>query len=73
MQSRPRHKFTVSQRREQNFKEGFRSYATYRNLGISNATAGMVQAQDIALVKGAHVGGEFVLLERAQRFTTFRA
>jgi mannose-6-phosphate isomerase-like protein (cupin superfamily) len=49
-QSRPRHKFTVSQRREEDFKAGLRSYATYRDLGMSDATAGMVQAHVIRMI-----------------------
>src|SRR5664280_2552712 len=42
---RPKHKFTVSHHREQDFDQGLRSYAKYRDLGIAPATGGMVQAR----------------------------
>jgi hypothetical protein len=46
--ARPRHKFTASHHREDDFKSaGLRNYAKYRDLGISQATAGMVHAHVI--------------------------
>jgi hypothetical protein len=46
----PRQKFTVSHHGEQNFRSGLRNYAKYRDLGISKATGGMVQAHVIRFV-----------------------
>src|SRR5579863_10744870 len=47
-------KFTVSHYREEDFKDGgLRSHATYRDLGISAATDGMVQAHVIRHVRPA--------------------
>jgi hypothetical protein len=48
-QSRPAppQRFTASHYREQDFKTGLRAYAKYRDLGISGATDGMVQAHVI--------------------------
>ena len=46
----PRQKFTVSHHHEQNFRSGLRNYAKYRDLGISKATGGMVQAHVIRFV-----------------------
>jgi hypothetical protein len=52
--SRSRHaarqKFTVSHHDEQEFQSGLRNYAKYRDLGISQATGGMVQAHVIRFV-----------------------
>jgi quercetin dioxygenase-like cupin family protein len=46
--ARPRHKFTASHHREEDFKgAGLRRYAKYRDLGTSQATDGMVQAHVI--------------------------
>lgn len=42
--------FTVSQLREEDFDQGLRSYAKYRDLGIAPATGGMVQAHVIRMV-----------------------
>jgi hypothetical protein len=42
--------FTVSHHRDDDFMEGLRSYAKYRDLGMSAATAGMVQAHVIRFV-----------------------
>jgi hypothetical protein len=42
--ARPPQTFNVSHHHEQDFKEGLRSYAKYRDLGMSAATGGMVQA-----------------------------
>ena len=44
---RPKHKFTFSHHREEDFDAGLRTYAKYRDLGIAPATAGMVQAHVI--------------------------
>ena len=46
----PRQKFTVSHHGEQSFRSGLRNYAKYRDLGISKATGGMVQAHVIRFV-----------------------
>jgi Cupin domain len=43
-------KFTVSHPNEADFKSGLRSYAHYRDLGISPATQGMVRAHVIRFV-----------------------
>jgi mannose-6-phosphate isomerase-like protein (cupin superfamily) len=48
--ARPKQKFTVSHVREEDFQTGLREYAKYRDLGISKATGGMVQAHVIRLV-----------------------
>jgi len=48
---RPAQKFTVSHHREADFKsDGLRAYAKYRDLGLSKATHGMVQAHVIRLL-----------------------
>ena len=48
--ARPKQTFTASHHREGDFKEGLRRYAKYRDLGISRATDGMVQAHVIRFV-----------------------
>jgi len=49
--ARPAQKFTVSHSREEDFRSnGLRSYAKYRDLGLSRATHGMVQAHVIRLL-----------------------
>ncbi len=48
--ARPKQKFTVSHHREADFVEGLRNYAKYRDLGISAASGGMVQAHVIRFV-----------------------
>jgi hypothetical protein len=48
--ARPPQKFTVSHHREEDFASGLRSYAKYRDLGIRDATSGMVQAHVIRLI-----------------------
>ena len=48
---RPKHKFTVSHHREQDFDQGLRPYSAYRDLGIAPATGGMVQAHVIRMTK----------------------
>jgi hypothetical protein len=46
----PKHKFTISHHREQDFDQGLRTYAKYRDLGIAPATGGMVQAHVIKFI-----------------------
>ena len=46
----PKQTFTASHHREEDFKVGLRRYAKYRDLGISGATNGMVQAHVIRFV-----------------------
>jgi mannose-6-phosphate isomerase-like protein (cupin superfamily) len=48
--TRRKHKFTVSHHREEDFQAGLRAYATYRDLGMNDATDGMVQAHVIRMV-----------------------
>jgi quercetin dioxygenase-like cupin family protein len=48
---RPKHKFTVSHHREEDFDQGLRSYSAYRDLGLAPATGGMVQAHVIRMTK----------------------
>ena len=48
--ARPKHKFTVSHHREEDFDQGLRSYAKYRDLGLAPATSGMVQAHVIRFI-----------------------
>jgi mannose-6-phosphate isomerase-like protein (cupin superfamily) len=44
------HKFTFSHPREEDFEQGLRSYAKYRDLGIAEATEGMVRAHVIRMI-----------------------
>ncbi len=46
----PKHKFTVSHAREEDFDQGLRTYAKYRDLGIAPATGGMVRAHVIRML-----------------------
>ena len=49
--ARPAQMFTVSHSREEDFRtNGLRAYAKYRDLGLSRATHGMVQAHVIRLL-----------------------
>jgi quercetin dioxygenase-like cupin family protein len=48
--ARPKQKFTFSHHREQDFLQGLRTYAKYRDLGIAPATGGMVQAHVIRML-----------------------
>jgi mannose-6-phosphate isomerase-like protein (cupin superfamily) len=48
--ARPKQKFVASHHREEDFKGGLRNYATYRDLGISDATEGMVRAHVIRFI-----------------------
>jgi quercetin dioxygenase-like cupin family protein len=43
-------KFAVSHHREEDFDQGLRSYARYRDLGLAPATDGMVQAHVIRMI-----------------------
>jgi quercetin dioxygenase-like cupin family protein len=43
-------RFVVSHHREEDFDQGLRSYAKYRDLGIAPATGGMVQAHVIRMI-----------------------
>jgi mannose-6-phosphate isomerase-like protein (cupin superfamily) len=43
-------KFTFSHHREEDFAQGLRRYAKYRDLGIAPATGGMVQAHVIRMI-----------------------
>jgi mannose-6-phosphate isomerase-like protein (cupin superfamily) len=45
-----KHKFTVSHLRDEDFDQGLRTYAKYRDLGIAPATGGMVQAHVIRMI-----------------------
>src|SRR6185437_6022864 len=47
---RPQHSFVASHHREEDFKVGLRRYAKYRDLGMSKATKGMVQAHVVRFV-----------------------
>ena len=47
---RPKQRFVVSHPREEDFDSGLRRYAQYRDLGIADATGGMVQAHVIRFV-----------------------
>ena len=50
--ARPRHKFVVSRFRPEDFKcDGLRSYAHYRDLGVKDATRGMVVPHVIRFVE----------------------
>ena len=53
---RPPHKFTFSHHREEDFDAGLRSYAKYRDLGIADATSGMVRAHVIRMVPPSNAG-----------------
>jgi mannose-6-phosphate isomerase-like protein (cupin superfamily) len=49
--ARPRQRIAISHHREADFKaDGLRAYATYRDLGIKDATDGLAQAHVIRLV-----------------------
>jgi mannose-6-phosphate isomerase-like protein (cupin superfamily) len=50
VKARPKQRFTASHFRDADFQTGLRSYAAYRDLGISDATGGMVQAHVIRFV-----------------------
>ena len=47
---RPKQRFVASHHRDEDFKTGLRRYAKYRDLGINEATGGMVQAHVIRFV-----------------------
>ena len=48
--SRPLQRFVVSHHREEDFDGGLRAYAKYRDLGIAQATNGLVRAHVIRFV-----------------------
>jgi hypothetical protein len=48
--ARPPQRFVVSHPREDDFQGGLRSYAEYRDLGIADATNGMVRAHVIRFI-----------------------
>jgi quercetin dioxygenase-like cupin family protein len=48
--ARPKHKFAFSHYREEDFDQGLRTYAKYRDLGLAPATGGMVQAHVIRML-----------------------
>jgi hypothetical protein len=48
--ARPKQNFVVSHHREEDFEGGLRRYAKYRDLGMNEATRGMVQAHVIRFV-----------------------
>jgi mannose-6-phosphate isomerase-like protein (cupin superfamily) len=48
--ARPRQTFNVSHHRAEDFQGGLRRYAKYRDLGMSKATGGMVQAHVIRMI-----------------------
>lgn len=48
--SRKPQRFTFSHHREEDFDQGLRTYAKYRDLGIAPATGGMVQAHVIRFI-----------------------
>ena len=49
--ARPKQRFTLSHHREEDFDQGLRPYSAYRDLGITPATGGMVQAHVIRMTK----------------------
>jgi Cupin domain len=48
--TRPLQRFVVSHYREEDFQSGLRAYANYRDLGIAQATNGLVRAHVIRFV-----------------------
>ena len=48
--TRPLQRFVVSHHREEDFESGLRTYANYRDLGIAQATNGMVRAHVIRFI-----------------------
>jgi hypothetical protein len=48
--ARPPQRFVASHHREEDFQGGLRSYANYRDLGIADATNGMVRAHVIRFI-----------------------
>ncbi|MDP2296492.1 MAG: cupin domain-containing protein [Pseudolabrys sp.] len=48
--AKPKQQFTVSHLREEDFDQGLRTYAKYRDLGLAPATGGMVQAHVIRFI-----------------------
>jgi mannose-6-phosphate isomerase-like protein (cupin superfamily) len=48
--ARPKQTFMVNHRNEADFEQGLRTYAKYRDLGVSKATNGLAQAHVIRLI-----------------------
>jgi uncharacterized cupin superfamily protein len=48
---KPKQRVAISHHRDEDFAAGLRSYATYRDLGIADATHGMVRAHVIRFVE----------------------
>ena len=48
--ARRKHKFTVSHHSDDDFEQGLRTYAKYRDLGIALATGGMARAHVIRFI-----------------------
>jgi hypothetical protein len=48
--ARPKQTFMVNHHNEADFEQGLRSYAKYRDLGVSKATNGLAQAHVIRLI-----------------------
>jgi mannose-6-phosphate isomerase-like protein (cupin superfamily) len=49
--ARPKQRIAISHHRDEDFKaDGLRAYATYRDLGIAEATAGLARAHVIRLI-----------------------
>jgi hypothetical protein len=48
--ARPLQRFVVSHHREEDFESGLRAYANYRDLGIAQATNGLVRAHVIRFI-----------------------
>jgi mannose-6-phosphate isomerase-like protein (cupin superfamily) len=49
--ARPKQRIAVSHHRDEDFKaDGLRAYATYRDLGVADATAGLARAHVIRLI-----------------------
>jgi len=48
--ARPSQRFVVSQHREEDFEGGLRAYAKYRDLGVAQATNGLVRAHVIRFI-----------------------
>ena len=51
--ARPLQRFVVSHHREEDFQGGLRTYAKYRDLGIAQATNGLVRAHVFASFRPA--------------------
>ena len=47
---KPKQRFHVKHERQEDFDQGLRSYASYRDLGLAEPTTGMVQAHVIRMI-----------------------